>query len=78
LKELRITLGEWERQPPMGLAAGWECFEGRNKRCFILTRSQRDDCSDMVEIRTLRLDDINDENSVKEERVLRKIPDWET
>jgi hypothetical protein len=36
LKELRNKLGEWERQPPMGLAAGWECFEGRNKRCFIL------------------------------------------
>jgi hypothetical protein len=49
----------------MGLAARWECFDGQNKRCFILG-SERDDCEDMVEIRTLRLEDINDENSVRE------------
>jgi hypothetical protein len=78
LREVHIKLGEWERQPPMGLAAGWECFEGRNKRCFILRESDRDDCLDKVLIRTLRLDDINDERSVKEERELRRIPDWET
>jgi hypothetical protein len=35
LREVHIKLGEWERQPSMGLAAGWECFERRNKRCFI-------------------------------------------
>jgi hypothetical protein len=31
----------------------------------------------MVEIRTLRLEDINDENSVKEERRLGRFLDWE-
>ncbi|KAN0095825.1 hypothetical protein V8E51_016536 [Hyaloscypha variabilis] len=75
LKELRVKLGEWERRSPVSLAAPWERFEGQNKRYFILTRSH--DSGDMVEVRTLGLEDINHENSVKEERELRPMLDWE-
>ena len=76
-KEVRVKLGEWEREPPMGLPSSWECVEGRNKRFFILKQSERDDCLDNVEIRTLWLEDIYEEKSVKEERELRKFKDWE-
>jgi hypothetical protein len=75
-KELRVNLGEWERQPPMGLPASWECLEGRNKRCFILTGSETDGYSDKVEIRTLRLMDMFEEKSVKEEREVRTVVGW--
>lgn len=78
LKELCIKLGEWERPPLMSLPAGWEIVEGRPKRCFILTESERDDCLDKVAVRILRLEDFHNEKSVKEEREVRKLPDLES
>jgi hypothetical protein len=78
LKELCIKLGEWERPPPTGLPASWEVTEGRTKRCFILTESERDDCSDKVALRILRLENFYNERSVKEERELRRFPDSES
>jgi hypothetical protein len=75
--ELYIKLGEWERQPPMGLPANWECLEGRHKRCFVLTSSESDGGSEQVEVRTLRLDNLFEEKSVKEEREMRKVVERE-
>jgi hypothetical protein len=76
-KEVRIKLGEWERQPPMGLPCEWECLEGRHKRCFVLKQYERDDSMDKIEIRILRLENIYEEKSVKEEIEIRQIVNWE-
>jgi hypothetical protein len=76
-KEVRIKLGEWERQPPMGLPCDWECLEGRHKRCFVFKQCERDDSMDEIEIRILRLENIYEEKSVKEEREVRQIVNWE-
>jgi hypothetical protein len=58
LKELHIKLGEWERQPPMGLRSGWAHLKGRNKRYFILTQCERYDYSDKLKMRKPCLEDI--------------------
>jgi hypothetical protein len=43
-----------------------------------LTESERDDCSDKVALRILRLENFYNERSVKEERELRNFPDPES
>lgn len=77
LTELHIKLGEWEREAPMGMPASWECTEGRSKRCFVLKEAERDDCKNVVEVRTLSLLDVFDEKSVKEEIEMRVMTGWE-
>jgi hypothetical protein len=77
-KELCVKLGEWERQPPMGLPSSWQCLEGRHKRCFVLKPSARHDATDKIEVRVLALQDLYEDKSVKEERELREAVDWES